>query len=255
MVGIIGLGAMGRSMYDQLLQRGWRVTGYDHSPSQMSDPTMTLSSLVATSDLLLIAVKPQQFTPLATELGHTASSKLVISIMAGVSIATIQACLATPQVVRAMPNLAARVGESVTGWYATDAVAPVDRQTVRNLLSTIGHELQLPSEASIDALTAVSGSGPAYLFALAAAMVKAAQAEGFSAEVAEELVKQTLVGAAAVAAASDQSFSDLMRAVASKGGTTEAALGVFERMQLNETIRTAMSAARVRATELSRGSR
>lgn len=202
-------------------------------------------------DLALLAVKPQQFSAVAGALASRWSGALVVSVMAGTSVRAISSALGAARVVRVMPNLPAMVGAGMSVGY-TPEVAEADRETVRRVFEAVGAFAWLDEEAQIDACTAISGSGPGYLFAFAAYLEQAALAEGVPPELASTLTSQTIWGAATMLRSDARSAIALKEAVTSKGGTTEAGLGVLEApAALPELLPAAARAAHRRARELS----
>jgi pyrroline-5-carboxylate reductase len=200
-------------------------------------------------DALMLAIKPQQFAELAPTIATTLAGRtpLLLSIMAGVSLAKLHAL--SPHAVRAMPNLPATIHESMSVLCAP-TLAEDARALAESIFAAIGRVAWVADEKQLHAVTAVSGSGPAYLFALMAAMEQAALAQGLHAALAKELVSQTLRGAAFLAAASDASASALCAQVASKGGTTEAALQVMHDAGFYDMIGRAIEAAAARSKQL-----
>ncbi|MFH1552623.1 MAG: pyrroline-5-carboxylate reductase [Candidatus Omnitrophota bacterium] len=261
-VGIIGCGNMGsaiaRGMVDRGIASGDSIFLYDKDikkAAQLAEKTgcvqKDLSQLVRSSDFLVIAVKPQDFDVLAGEIAGDIAEQTIVSVMAGIGISAITGKLGRElPVVRAMPNMAAFVGESITCISCSGMVNNTEK--VKNIFSGIGKVLEL-DEKLLDGATALSGSGPAYLFYLAEAMIDAAREAGFDEVTAKELVVQTLYGSAALLKGTGSSPEDLIRKVASKGGTTEAALSVFDEKDLKSHIKAAILKAKQRSEELSRG--
>lgn len=202
-------------------------------------------------DMVLLAVKPQQFAAIATTLGTVWADCLIVSVMAGVSVSTIAEALGAVRVARVMPNLPAMIGEGMCVGFIENGT-PADRDRVRALFEAVGAFAWLEEEGQIDASTAVSGSGPGYVFAFAACLEQAALAEGLPADIAERLSRQTIYGAAAMLNADGRSAGALKEAVTSKGGTTAAGLAVLEaRGALPELLKDTVRAAHQRARELS----
>lgn len=203
----------------------------------------------------LLAVKPQHFEALASELPAVSlqggGSRLAISLMAGWSSESISHMLGGARVVRTMPNLPAQIGRGVTAIAASPTASTDDMALVERLFGGVGRTVRV-REDQLDAVTAVSGSGPAYLFLLAEAQVAAAEAMGFDSQAARALVAGTIEGAAAILAASAESPAALRAQVTSKGGTTEAALAVFERDGFKPMVQRALEAARDRGAALGR---
>ncbi|MFC1480515.1 pyrroline-5-carboxylate reductase [Candidatus Omnitrophota bacterium] len=261
-VGIIGCGNMGsaiaRGMVDGGIVACDSIFLYDkdiEKATQLAKETgcvqKDLSQLVQGSDFLVIAVKPQDFDALAGEIAGDIAEQTIVSVMAGISISAITGKLGREiPVVRAMPNMAAFVGESITCISCNSMVKRAEE--VKDIFSGIGMVLEL-NEKLLDGATAISGSGPAYLFYLAEAMIDAARDAGFDERAAKEMVVQTLYGSAALLKSTGSSPEELIKKVASKGGTTEKALSVFDEKGLKSHIKAAILKAKQRSEELSRG--
>jgi pyrroline-5-carboxylate reductase len=202
-------------------------------------------------DIVVLAVKPQNLPEILTELkGSLEKDSLVLSIMAGIRINTIRRGLVHDRIVRSMPNTPAQIGLGITGWTATPEVADEQKEQARSILSVMGKEIYFSEEESLDMVTAVSASGPAYVFLFAECLVDAAVNIGLSREEAEGLVFQTMLGSAHLMQQSGKPPSELRRNVTSKGGTTERALLVFEDGKLHKIVGEAVEAAYKRAQEL-----
>ncbi|RCR67928.1 pyrroline-5-carboxylate reductase [Larkinella punicea] len=213
----------------------------------------TVSSRVSEVDLIILSVKPQDFNSLQEALRETIRpQQVVLSIMAGIPIATIQEKLDHRLVIRAMPNTPAMLGMGITGFTAAKEVDLSNLRKVENLINATGRSIFLEDEALLDAVTALSGSGPAYFYYLVKSMIEAGKQMGFDDSVASLLVKQTMLGAFHLINTADKSLDELIKAVASKGGTTEAALKRFEEGGLSDTLIAGIKAAQFRATELSK---
>lgn len=209
---------------------------------------------VADAEVIVLAVKPQAAPSVCRELAQylPQPAPLVISVMAGVTEASICAWLgaATP-LVRSMPNTPMLVQSGAIGLHANPAASAEQRNLAEEILRAGGVTRWVDTEAQLDAVTAVSGSGPAYFFLFMEALEQAAVAEGLDAEAARLLSIQTALGAARMAMESDESPQQLRRRVTSPGGTTERALAVFDEAGLEALVARAVSAARGRAEELS----
>jgi pyrroline-5-carboxylate reductase len=206
---------------------------------------------VPEADLLVLAVKPQDAPQLFGDIKPLVQpGQVFISIMAGVSMRAISEALGVEKIIRAMPNLPAQIGAGVTAFTSTEAVTRIELAMVQNLLSTTGKTLFVEREEMIDAATAISGSGPAYVYFFMNALIEAAQSMGFNAAEAEMLVSQTFTGAVDLYNQADASCSEWISRVASKGGTTEAALEVFRTTELHKDIVAGADAALHRAREL-----
>ncbi len=203
------------------------------------------------ADLIVLAVKPQD-TPLLFESLRPLvdPQQVFLSIMAGVKIKTIAEGLGVEKIVRAMPNLPSQIGSGMTVFTSSDAVTRIELVTVQNLLNTTGKTIYAEQEAAIDAATAISGSGPAYVWYFMQSMIAAAQQMGFNQSESELLVSQTINGAMELFTASDLTTQEWIQRVASRGGTTEAALKAFRDNKLHENILEGAQAALVRAQEL-----
>lgn len=202
-------------------------------------------------DTLVLAVKPQQMREALAPINGQLTQQLVVSIAAGLRLDDISRWLGGyRQVVRTMPNMAAMIGKSVTGLYADPSVAPSARNDAERILRAVGATLWLDNEAQMDAVTAISGSGPAYVFYFIEAMEAAAIGLGFNAADARQLTIETFQGAAQLADQSTESISTLRQQVTSKGGTTEAALQSFADSKIANAIGLGVAAAAARGREL-----
>ncbi len=203
------------------------------------------------ADLIILAVKPQDAPTLFSSLKPLVDPQQVfLSIMAGVKIQSIQEGLEVSKIARAMPNLPAQIGRGMTVFTSSDQITRIELVMVQNLLSTTGKAIYAESEDAIDAATAISGSGPAYVWYFMNALMQSAQDMGFNYSESELLVSQTILGAMELYAASDFSCEEWIQKVASRGGTTEAALAAFEQNKLFGSIIGGAQAALERAVEL-----
>jgi pyrroline-5-carboxylate reductase len=206
-------------------------------------------------DIIVLAVKPQNISEVLSNLKvDIISSQLVLSIAAGVSINTISQELGHNNIVRAMPNTPAQVGFGMSGWTATAIVTTTQKEQARAILAAMGREIYFDDEEYLDKVTAVSGSGPAYFYLFVESLIEAAVNIGISRPDAEQLVRQTIVGSAQLLLKSGKPPAELRRAVASKGGTTERALDVFEEGGLARLVKAAVQEAYRRAKELGKKS-
>ncbi len=196
------------------------------------------------------AVKPQQFPEAAAQCRDHLGDALHVSIMAGVRCGAIARHAGARRIVRTMPNTPALIGRGITGLYATGQVGDADRDVADALLAPAGARVWVEREDLLDAVTAVSGSGPAYVFYLAEAMVGAGEQLGLTAVQARELALATIAGAAALAQGSGDTLATLRANVTSKGGTTAAAIAVLDAAQVQPRIGEALHAAARRAKEL-----
>ena len=205
---------------------------------------------LAQAALVVWAVKPQVFKEAAAPVRAHAANALHLSVAAGIPSDSIARWLGTERIVRAMPNTPALVGQGMTGLFPRAAVTVEDQQRVEQALASTGELLWVAAEAQLDAVTALSGSGPAYVFYFLEAMVQAGAAMGLPAEQAQRLAVATFAGATELARRSDEPLATLRQRVTSKGGTTYAAITSMQQDQVAEAFQRAMQAAEQRAREL-----
>lgn len=238
-LGIIGCGVMVSAIASAA---SCTVIGYDHDKSKVEALGITVADsiddLLEQADVILLAVKPQDFHEMLIDFGD----KLVISIMAGVKLAD----LGGERAIRVMPNLGAKVGKSVSAWACSDSVTEEDKNFVRELLLSFGVEVEVKSDDDIFKMTALTGSGPAYLYAFLKAMREVGEEFGFSEDVLDTVLPALVEGAMK---AQEGSYDDMTSKVASKGGTTEAALNVLGD-EWGGKLKEAVKAAYDRAKEL-----
>ena len=259
-ISFIGGGNMAQALIGGLIARGVPTTRIT-----VSDPVEKVRELLAEKDLhvtddnvaairdadiVLFAVKPQVLAKVLAPLQGLLEGKLVISIVAGAEIATISKLSGTERIVRVMPNTPALVQTGAHGLYAGEAVSAEDRDLASQVLASTGLTLWVNSEAQIDAVTAVSGSGPAYFFYMMESMIRAGKNMGLDEKVATALTLQTALGAAQMAITSANSPAELRKNVTSPNGTTQAAIEVFDRAQISQNIQAALAAAQKRSQEL-----
>lgn len=210
-----------------------------------------IDAKVAQCDVVVLAVKPQQMRDVAKQLQPHISRQLVLSIAAGIRAADLSRWLGDHRViVRSMPNTPALIGRGITGLVAMDGVSQEQRDAADAILRAVGATVWLDDEGLIDAVTAVSGSGPAYIYYFIEAMQQAAVELGLSAEQGIQLAKATFVGASQLAEQSSEPVSVLRDRVTSKGGTTYAALMSMEASGVKDSIVKAVKAAAARGKEL-----
>ncbi len=211
----------------------------------------SLDACLLDADQVWLAVKPQVAPLLFDDLApNLRPEQVLVSVMAGVTLQTLGQGLNHDRLIRVMPNTPFLVGEGMSAFYANPIVSTEEREQVQQLLSVCGKCLEVSSETAIDAATAVSGSGPAYVFYLAEHMITAAEQLGFSPDDAHLLVKQTLRGAALLWEAQTVDAGTLRRQVTSPGGTTEAAVEHFEAFQVGAHLQKGLLQAYRRAQEL-----
>jgi pyrroline-5-carboxylate reductase len=261
----IGGGNMARSLIGGMLGRGHPAERI-HVAEPNGESRVALSrdygiatggdnaAAAAGADLLLLAVKPQVLSSVCRGIADALpASALTVSIAAGIATAQIDGWLGGERaVVRAMPNTPALLGAGATGLYANARTSAAQRQQADAALSAVGLCVWIEDEALMDAVTALSGSGPAYVFLLAEAMQAAAERQGLPADAARALTAQTLFGAARMLGEASEDAAMLRARVTSPGGTTQAAIEAFERGGFRDLVATAIAAATTRGTELSR---
>jgi pyrroline-5-carboxylate reductase len=206
--------------------------------------------VLAGSDIVVWAVKPQVFVEAAAPCAPFVGSALHLSVMAGIRSGSIAQVAGSERVVRAMPNTPALIGEGIAGLFARAAVTADDRAAIEAVLAPTGETLWVDAETDLDAVTALSGSGPAYVFFFLEAMMQAAADMGLNAEQGRRLAQATFKGATSLARASDETPEILRSRVTSKGGTTHAAITSMEAAGVKTAIVRALRAAQARAREL-----
>lgn len=264
-IGFIGAGNMASSLIGGMLQSSFKsgqLMVSDRSNEQLQKlhrqfgihTTTDNAQLARTCDVLVLAVKPQVMQAVCAELPSSRKpGQLVISIAAGITCTSLTSWLgADTPVVRCMPNTPALRGQGVSGLYAVEQVSDEQRKLTENIMNAVGISLWLEREAQIDAVTAVSGSGPAYFFYLMEAMADAGVQLGLPPEIAERLTLFTALGAADMAVHSDVDTAELRRRVTSPNGTTEQAIKSFAKDDLPGMVARAMRAAAERSAELSK---
>ena len=208
-------------------------------------------AMTAKADTIVLAVKPQDARAALASIASSVAGKLVISIAAGVRLEALSRWLGGHrQLVRCMPNTPALVGAGITGVYALPEVDAEGKKRAEVILSAVGEVVWLKDERLLDTVTAVSGSGPAYVFWLIEQLAAFAERSGIAQQDALRLAKHCVLGSAELALASSEAPAQLRKNVTSKGGTTEAALRVFEQEKLAERLQRALAAAERRGAEL-----
>jgi pyrroline-5-carboxylate reductase len=207
--------------------------------------------VVQNKEVIVLAVKPQVLAEVSSVLkGQLKPDQLIISIMAGKSIATIRAGLEHNCIVRSMPNTPAQIGEGITVWTATPQVTDQQKKWTASILGAMGIEIYADDEKYLDMTTAISGSGPAYVFLFVESLVAAAIKLGFTPEVASKLVLQTLLGSGQLLQKSGKTPQELRRMVTSPGGTTAEAIAQFEKGGFADLVEKAVIAAYEKAKKL-----
>ena len=253
---IIGGGNMGTALVGGLVASGWDATSItvvelDAAKRKTLETEFGVrtSEVIVAADGALVAVKPGDVADVCREVASIGVSR-VLSIAAGISLATLQSASGpSVAVVRAMPNTPALVREGVTAICGSNNCSEKDYVWAESVLSAVGVVVRVP-ESQMDAVTAVAGSGPGYIFLMAEAMLDAAQAEGLPVDVANVLVRQLFRGAGVLLADSDESPATLRERVTSPNGTTAAGLAQFEAAGLRETVNKVVHAAAIRSAEM-----
>lgn len=238
----VGSGAMATAMIAGLTKKKLikpeNIMASDPYPGQLEKlanrynvkTTQTNLEAVKDRDIVVLSIKPQSVPELSAELrGHIPARSLVLSIIAGATIAKLSRRLHHYRLVRVMPNTPARVGLGMSVWTATDEVSEAQREQARTILSALGEEIYVDHEDYLDMATALSGTGPAYVFLFMEAMIDAGVHMGFSRRIAQQLVYQTIEGSLAFARESERHPVDLRNMVTSPGGTSAEALYQLEK--------------------------
>jgi pyrroline-5-carboxylate reductase len=211
---------------------------------------------VAEASVVLLAVTPQVMPVVLDQLqGHLAPGQLVMSIAAGVTLETLQRGLGHEALIRVMPNTPAQVGQGISAWIATPTVAPHQKAQAQAILRAVGRELEVTREVELDMVTAVSGSGPAWIMLMVEAMIDAAVQIGLRPDWARELVLQTMSGSVELARQAGKHPAELRSMVTTPGGTTAAGLYAMERAGLRTAIADGIVAAHRRSLELGEAAR
>jgi pyrroline-5-carboxylate reductase len=257
----IGGGNMADALIGGLLRKGFALSGLravEISPDararlkqKYAVDCLERAPSARGDEIVVFAVKPQQMREAAANSGLAANANLVVSIAAGITLSSLSRWLGGHRrLVRAMPNTPALIGEGVTGLYALDKVTGDDRKRAEAILGAVSSTVWIEREAQMDAVTAVSGSGPAYVFYFIEAVEEAAKQLGLPVETARKLALVTFTGAARLAAESPDPVAVLRERVTSKGGTTEAALASMAADEVKQAIISAIRKANERGREL-----
>jgi len=256
-IGFIGAGNMATSLAGGMVAKGIRparIWMSDPSRDRLEEVSQLHRVHVSTEnrdvagrvDVLVLAVKPQMMQAVCEDLRDLIADRqpLVISIAAGVTVANLRSWLGETPIVRCMPNTPSLVQAGATGLYAAEGVSDEQKAMAKDILGSVGLTFWFAEEKELDAVTAVSGSGPAYFFLLMESLIEAAKAQGLDPATARQMVLQTAWGAAQLAIASEAGPDVLRQQVTSPGGTTAAALNVFEEAGFREQVQAAVAAAR-----------
>lgn len=242
---IVGMGNMGKAMMDILSKCG----DFELSVCEKSDD---VNKKLEQADVVIIAVKPQVFGEVAETITTDMSGKLVISIMAGIGIEKIKAALKTDKVVRTLPNLALKVGESLTIWKAAEEISEDKKVLVKEILMSFGKEMEVDDESKISSIGVVSGCGPGFIAYFGEQMAGFLVKQGLSTEEAEKVARQTLIGTGEVVKNNNWNLTDMRKKVSSKGGLTEAGVKVMEEAGLGDIFDKVGEAALKRNEELNK---
>ncbi len=266
----IGGGNMARAIIGGLLQQGansksiWVIEPQAQTAKLLENdfliPTYAAVSdarqKIDTAHIIVLAIKPQDFKTAATELSKylqaVAHGPVILSIAAGIQIADMSRWLEYSACIRAMPNTPALINQGITGLFAPACVSEQQRKYAQMIGSAVGKVIWVSDESQMDAVTALSGSGPAYVFAFLEALQAGGEKMGLAPEIARELANQTLMGATTLALQSSESPASLRQKVTSKGGTTAAALDVLDQRQWAAILQDALLAAQKRGAAMAK---
>ncbi len=258
----IGSGNMAAAIIGGLIAKGWSpasihavdVLAEARSRLQQQFGIQTSADAVAaaaSADCIVLAIKPQQMREVAKTLASAVHHQLIISIAAGIRCADLARWLgASARIVRAMPNTPALVSAGITGLYAMPGISTAQRQDAENILGAVGATFWVDAERALDAVTAVSGSGPAYVFYVMEALEQAARELGLPPDIARQSALTTFAGAVKLALTGDADPATLRARVTSKGGTTESAIGVLDAAAVKTIFTHAVRAAAERAAAM-----
>jgi len=242
---VIGLGNMGQAIFQRLnREKSLKVYGCEKADD--------INKKLSLCDTFIIAIKPQDFENLSKSIKVDLSKKLAISIMAGISIDRIKNGLKVKKIARVMPNLALKIGKSLSGWFASKDVSSDEKKFIKTMLQFFGEEVEVNKEDKINMITSLSGSGPAYFYKLVEIIENKARKIGFSDGEARKIASSTFIGAASILEKTDISATELRKKVTSKKGTTDAALNSMKKNGLERIINKAIDKAYNRAKELNK---
>ncbi|MBT3835576.1 pyrroline-5-carboxylate reductase [Candidatus Peribacteria bacterium] len=282
-IAIIGAGNMGGAMFRGLIESFEKdqISICDKNQEKLDAlniGNVDIEQTLSNANTVIFAVKPQSFEECISGIETNLSDKLVISIMAGISLEGLQNRTKSKRVIRSMPNICSQVGEGITAWIASQDVSDDDKEITKKIFEAVGRQVEIDNEEMIDTISATTGAGPAYFFLLCELLAKNLEKLGFSEDDAKTLSEQTFVGSAALLASkkslstrcaflehqpmadverqhnsleeSSLSAKELRESVTSKGGITQAALETFKEAGLNQIIEKAITAAIKRSKEL-----
>jgi len=257
-IAVLGCGIMGTILLDILskIDNSFEIFAFDSNPKKVSEIKKKFKKInvsggissIKFCDVIFLAIKPQDFKNLNLNLSK---NTLVISIMAGVSMKVIENKLGVKKVIRAMPNIPAKIRKGFIGWTCTKIVSTKEKQFIEKVFSAMGQTMYLNNDDGIDKITALSGSGPAYIFYAVSCFVDSAISLGIKKEDAKKIILSTVKGSIDMID-KNTDLSLLVKNVTSKGGTTEAALEIFEKYKTKEVWEKAIKNAYKKAKELSK---
>lgn len=262
-IGIIGCGNMGQALLAGIIAKGFiarrNILVSDKARKRLKFARLKLKINIATSNselikrcrVIILAVKPQDADAVLRDIAWPSEKKLLISICAGISTQKLERRLGKVAVVRLMPNIPALISQGISAISSGKYATAKDKKLAKSIFSCIGEVVEVKEEL-MNAVTAISGSGPAYFFYLAERLMEAAKGLGISSQVAQKLVLKTALGTAMLMSQSQQTSRALRKRVSSKGGTTEAAFKVFREKGLDKILALAFKAAAKRSNQLSK---
>jgi pyrroline-5-carboxylate reductase len=250
-IGIFGFGTMGNAIYSMLKNEFdvQSIYACDHNSDKLSNlpianAIMDGTSLIDKVDIIIIAVKPQDFPEFKKCIkSDNLKNKIIFSIMAGVSIEKLQKETSATKIVRTMPNLALTVDRGVIGWMKSGTFSPVEAATIVKIVNKLGFAVEVLNEEMIDKITSISGSGPAYFYFLAKILEEKAIEFGFSKINAERIATDTFLGAAELMKSQNKTPEEMISKIASKKGTTEAALNTMKENEFVQKFKEGIDAA------------
>ena len=255
-IAFIGTGVMGEAMISALLRHGIMapdaIRAYDINPNRLAviekrysiSTTSSVDSALSEYDVIVLAIKPQSLAGVFEAVrGLLREGQVVLSVVAGAKISAIRKGLVHDSVVRVMPNAPAQFGEGMSVWIASNTVSQAHKEVVQTILESMGKQILVSDEKYIDMATAISGSGPAYIFLIMESLIDAAVHIGLPRDLASELVLQTITGAAHMTRESGKHPAELKNLVTSPGGTTAAALLSLEEGRIRAILTQAIIAA------------
>ncbi len=265
-IGFIGMGKMATAIAQGLLSTktvpSSAIYFYERTPESATQTAQTLgiipvqdiSTLIQKSDVVFLCVKPQNLTDISHQVSPFPPNKILISILAGISLSTLaQKCQAQGPIIRLMPNTPAVLKKGITAICTNKVTPPTTTQAIQTLLNSIGETL-IVDESQMDIITAISGSGPAFMVQIASDIAKTGVAAGLSEAQAIRLIAQTMIGAGHMLLQSNTSPETLIQEVSSKGGTTVAGLTQYQDQKIGQSMTQVIQAAYQRAIELNQES-